>query len=132
MNDADIIDPRFLRYVLPNAALLKLADGFGWLEGPVWFADHECLLVSDIPNDRLMRWSEHSGITVFRSPSGYTASRPTACSWGGSKSRVRCPISRSAAATARASSSVHRTRSMRCTPISAAPCPLEPTEGVFP
>lgn len=72
MNDVDIIDPRFLHYVLPNAALLKLADGFGWLEGPVWFADHDCLLFSDIPNDRLMRWSEHSGITVFRSPSGFT------------------------------------------------------------
>jgi gluconolactonase len=72
MNDVDIIDPRFLHYVLPNAALLKLADGFGWLEGPVWFADHDCLLFSDIPNDRLIRWSEHSGITVFRSPSGFT------------------------------------------------------------
>jgi gluconolactonase len=72
MSDVDIIDPRFRHYVLPNAALLKLADGFGWLEGPVWFADHDCLLVSDIPNDRLMRWSEHSGITVFRSPSGFT------------------------------------------------------------
>jgi gluconolactonase len=72
MSDVDIIDPRFRHYVLPNAALLKLADGFGWLEGPAWFADHDCLLVSDIPNDRLMRWSEHSGITVFRSPSGFT------------------------------------------------------------
>jgi gluconolactonase len=72
MSDVDIIDPRFRHYVLPNAALLKLADGFGWLEGPVWFADHDCLLVSDIPNDRLMRWSEHSGVTVFRSPSGFT------------------------------------------------------------
>ena len=72
MNDFDIIDPRFRHYVLPNAPLLKLADGFGWLEGPVWFGDHDCLLFSDIPNDRLMRWSEHSGVTVFRSPSGFT------------------------------------------------------------
>jgi gluconolactonase len=72
MTDFDIIDPRFRRYVLPNAPLLKLADGFGWLEGPVWFGDHDCLIVSDIPNDRLMRWSEHSGVTVFRAPSGFT------------------------------------------------------------
>jgi gluconolactonase len=28
--------------------------------------------VSDVPNDRLMRWSETSGVTVFRSPSGFT------------------------------------------------------------
>jgi gluconolactonase len=72
VNDFDIIDPRFRHYMLPNAPLLKLADGFGWLEGPVWFGDHDCLLFSDIPNDRLMRWSEHSGVTVFRSPSGFT------------------------------------------------------------
>jgi gluconolactonase len=72
MNDFDIVDPRFRRCVLPNAPLLELATGFGWLEGPVWFADHDCLLVSDIPNDRLMRWSESSGLTVFRAPSGFT------------------------------------------------------------
>ncbi|HEX4151137.1 MAG TPA: SMP-30/gluconolactonase/LRE family protein [Steroidobacteraceae bacterium] len=72
MADFDIIDPRFRRCVLPNAPLLKLGDGFGWLEGPAWFADHDCLIVSDIPNDRLMRWSESSGITVFRAPSGFT------------------------------------------------------------
>jgi gluconolactonase len=72
MTDFDIIDPRFKRYVLPNAPLLKLADGFGWLEGPVWFGDHDCLIVSDIPNDRLMRWNEHSGVTIFRAPSGFT------------------------------------------------------------
>ena len=72
MSDFDILEPRFRRYVLPNAPLEKLADGFGWIEGPAWFADHDCLIVSDIPNDRLMRWSENSGVTVFRAPSGFT------------------------------------------------------------
>jgi gluconolactonase len=72
MSDFDIIEPQFRHYVLPNASLEKLADGFGWLEGPAWFADHDCLIVSDIPNDRLMRWSENSGVTVFRVPSGFT------------------------------------------------------------
>ena len=72
MSDFDIVEPRFRHYVLPNAPLEKLADGFGWLEGPAWFADHDCLIVSDIPNDRLMRWSANSGVTVFRAPSGFT------------------------------------------------------------
>ncbi len=72
MNDIDLIEPRFRHYVLPNAPLERLADGFGWLEGPTWFADHDCLIVSDIPNDRLMRWSENSGLSVFRAPSGFT------------------------------------------------------------
>jgi gluconolactonase len=66
----EIADPRFRSYVLPNAPLVKLADGFAWLEGPVWFADQGCLLFSDIPNDRIMRWTP-AGVSVFREPSGF-------------------------------------------------------------
>jgi len=71
MDDFDIIDRRFRRFVLPNAPLEKLACGFRWLEGPVWFADMRCLLVSDIPNDRILRWTEEGGIQVFRKPAGF-------------------------------------------------------------
>ncbi|HEX7369098.1 MAG TPA: SMP-30/gluconolactonase/LRE family protein [Rhodanobacteraceae bacterium] len=71
MSDFEILDPRFRSYVLSNAPLEKLAEGFRWLEGPVWFADHACLYVSDIPNNRIMRWSEAAGLSVFRYPSRY-------------------------------------------------------------
>jgi gluconolactonase len=71
MENIEIVDQRFRSFVLPNAPLEKLAEGFRWLEGPVWFADHECLLFSDLPNDRIMRWSERGGVTVFREPSGF-------------------------------------------------------------
>ena len=71
MDGFEIIDPRFRRFVLPNAPLERLADGFRWLEGPVWFADMRCLLVSDIPNDRIMRWTHTGGIDVFRQPASF-------------------------------------------------------------
>lgn len=71
MDGFEIIDPRFRRFVLPNAPLERLADGLRWLEGPVWFADMRCLLVSDIPNDRIMRWTHTGGIEVFRQPAGF-------------------------------------------------------------
>jgi len=71
MDGIEIVDKRFKRFVLSNAPLEKLAEGFGWLEGPVWFADMQCLLFSDIPNNRIMRWSEGSGIEVFRKPADY-------------------------------------------------------------
>jgi gluconolactonase len=71
MDDFEIVDKRFKRFVLFNAPLEKLGDGFRWLEGPVWFADMQCLLFSDIPNDRIMRWSEAGGIEVFRRPAGF-------------------------------------------------------------
>ncbi|MEO8714138.1 MAG: SMP-30/gluconolactonase/LRE family protein [Acetobacteraceae bacterium] len=66
-----IVDARFRSFVLPNAPLVKLAEGFAWLEGPVWFADQDCLLVSDVPNDRIMRWTDSGGVSVFRQPSGF-------------------------------------------------------------
>ncbi len=64
-------DERFDPCVLGNAELLTLGEGYAWLEGPVWFADANQLLVSDIPNDRILRWTEDSGVSVFRQPSGF-------------------------------------------------------------
>jgi len=67
----EIHDPAFRTYVLPNAPLETLAEGFRWCEGPVWFADMNHLLFSDLPNDRIMRWSQAGGVEVFRAPSGF-------------------------------------------------------------
>lgn len=67
----EFTDPRFKAFVLPNAPLERLAEGFRWLEGPVWFADRNCLLFSDVPNDRVLRWTESGGVSVFRQPSDF-------------------------------------------------------------
>ena len=66
----EILDERFLKYRLFNAAVERLATGLRWGEGPVWFGDGRYLLVSDIPNNRILRWDEETGaVSVFRSPS---------------------------------------------------------------
>ncbi|MBA4222750.1 MAG: gluconolactonase [Methylobacterium sp.] len=70
MVDVEILDPRFRRYVMGNAPVERLATGFRWVEGPVWFGDAGHLLFSDIPNDRILRWTE-DGVSVFRQPAGY-------------------------------------------------------------
>ncbi len=71
MSAFDIDDPLFRSLVLPNAPLVRLGEGFAWLDGPIWFADQDCLLVSDLPADRILRWSEGGGVSVFRQPSGF-------------------------------------------------------------
>jgi gluconolactonase len=35
MDEFEILDPRFRPHVLPNAPLVKLDEGFAWLEGSV-------------------------------------------------------------------------------------------------
>jgi len=64
-------DPVFDSYVLGNAPVKKLATGFDWVEGPVWFGDAGCLLFSDIPNNRILRWTPEIGISVYRKPSNF-------------------------------------------------------------
>ena len=68
----EVLDKRFV-YKQGNAAIERIATGFRWAEGPVWFGDHGCLVFSDIPNNRMMRWQESDGhLSVFRTPSNYT------------------------------------------------------------
>jgi len=67
-----VLDDRFARIALPMAAVHRIATGFAFTEGPVWFGDGRYLLFSDIPNDQMLRWDETTGgISVFRNPSHY-------------------------------------------------------------
>jgi gluconolactonase len=66
----EILDASFAPYRIFNAAVERLATGFRWCEGPVWFGDLRSLLWSDIPNNRMLRWDEESGaVSHFRKPS---------------------------------------------------------------
>lgn len=66
----EVIDARFSKMVMFNAAVERLYTGMRWAEGPVWFGDGRYLLWSDIPNSRILRWVEETGqVSVFRYPS---------------------------------------------------------------
>ena len=66
----EVLDESFLGVRLYSASVEQLATGLRWAEGPQWFGDGRYLLLSDIPNDRILRWDECSGTTaVFRAPS---------------------------------------------------------------
>lgn len=71
MSFLEVMDPAFGRFVLGNAPVKQLATGFDWVEGPVWFGDAGCLLFSDIPNNRILRWTPESGVSTYRAPSNY-------------------------------------------------------------
>jgi sugar lactone lactonase YvrE len=52
-----------------DAELQKIADGFQFVEGPVWM-DDVGLLFSDIPANIVYQWSADSGIEEYLNPSG--------------------------------------------------------------
>jgi gluconolactonase len=64
------LDRGFDRLRLALASVEQLWTGSRWAEGPVWMGDWRCLLWSDIPNDRILRWEEETGaVSVFRKSS---------------------------------------------------------------
>jgi gluconolactonase len=69
MNDSD---ERFRAMVPEKEQVQVLFDRCAFTEGPVWFADLNCLLWSDIPNSRIMRWTPDGQVSLFRSPSNHS------------------------------------------------------------
>ncbi len=68
----EIYDERFRAMLPDRARLVRHFTGMDWAEGPVYFAESDFLLWSDIPNDRVLRYSDAEGVSVFRQPCGYT------------------------------------------------------------
>ncbi len=74
------LDPSFKQYHLALSAVERLWTGSRWGEGPVWLGDTRCLLWSDIPNNRVLKWDEASGqVSEWQKPSnnanGHTRDR---------------------------------------------------------
>ena len=68
-------DPALDKILSKTAKLEKLAKGFEWSEGPVWIADGGYVLFSDIPHNRIVKWQEGKGKSVWLQPSGYTGKK---------------------------------------------------------
>ncbi len=68
----DIRDPDFAGLIFGTAHLDRLHTGCRWAEGPVWFDDQHCLIWSDIPNERMLRWTADGQVGVYRSPSRFS------------------------------------------------------------
>ena len=67
----EILDPRFAP-VVQASQLVQLCTGAAWSEGPVWLHEDDSVLWSDIPNNRMLRWSEAQGMTVWRDKVEFT------------------------------------------------------------
>jgi gluconolactonase len=73
----EVMDKRF-KGRQGNATLQRIWHGMGhnaalWCEGPVWMGDWECLIWSDIPNHRTLRWTGDDGhVSVYQTESGYS------------------------------------------------------------
>ncbi len=69
-------DPALDEIIATDATIEILAEGYTWSEGPVWVEKENMLLFSDVPENKVYKWTEEKGAEVFLTPSGYTGSSP--------------------------------------------------------
>lgn len=67
-----IRDERLLKVLDEDLALETLGSDFRFTEGPIWHPKERHLTFSDIPANRMFRWSDEAGLSVFRDPSNMT------------------------------------------------------------
>jgi gluconolactonase len=67
--EIQILDARFNQIVDEGTSVELIADGMAFTEGCAWIHDGDYLIWSDIPNNRIMRWSESGGVGILREPS---------------------------------------------------------------
>lgn len=60
-----------LDQIIPTDARVEvLAKGFTWPEGPVWVEEDNALYFDDVPENKMYKWTEADGASVFLTPSG--------------------------------------------------------------
>ena len=64
------LDPSLEGLIALDATIEKLAEGFLFTEGPIWFRSGY-LVFSDIPANTMYRWDPDGKVSVFRKPSGF-------------------------------------------------------------
>ena len=76
-SDVVRLDPEADDVVPAGARTQQLAEGYAFLEGPVWVRKGGYLLFSDIPANVIDKRTPDGKVSVFIKPSGYTGSDPS-------------------------------------------------------
>ena len=68
------LDPSIDRIIPKSAMLERVADGFKWVEGPIWVGNN--LFFAEIPSNTIRKWTPGVGVSIFLQPSGYKGAEP--------------------------------------------------------
>ncbi|MTJ11805.1 SMP-30/gluconolactonase/LRE family protein [Anabaena sp. UHCC 0187] len=61
--------PTFKTLFPKNAKIERVATGFKFTEGPIWFCEEKYLLFSDIPANKIYKLNPNGQLRIFREPS---------------------------------------------------------------
>src|SRR5258706_10466379 len=66
------IDAALDAIIAPGATAEIIAEGFNWSEGPLWLEKIHALIFSDVPENKIYKWTATKGKELYLTPSGYT------------------------------------------------------------
>ncbi len=67
----DRLNPELDKLISKNAQIEVLTDSvFTWSEGPVWVSELDAVLFSDVPENKMYKWSEKDELSLYLEPSG--------------------------------------------------------------
>lgn len=69
------ISPELVDIIDVSATVEIIAEGFDWTEGPLW-VDGVGLLFSDIPPNKIYKWTTEGGTKPYLNHAGYTGNEP--------------------------------------------------------
>jgi len=71
-----VLDSALNQVLDVDATIDVMAEGFDWSEGPLWLADQQKLIWSDVPRNTIYQWTDTDNVSVYLTPSGYTSTIP--------------------------------------------------------
>ncbi|HEY0668501.1 MAG TPA: SMP-30/gluconolactonase/LRE family protein [Sphingobacteriaceae bacterium] len=75
-NAIERYSPKLDAIIGKNPDIETIMNGFEWCEGPLWVEKEKMLLVSDVPQNTVYKWTQSKGKEIFLKPSGYTKDIP--------------------------------------------------------
>lgn len=67
-----IHDTAALSLIAPDASFEILATGFKWSEGPLWVDSLQAVLFSDVPTNKIYKWSLKDSLSIYLEYAGHT------------------------------------------------------------
>jgi gluconolactonase len=71
----DRLDSAINVLIPADAQIEVLASGFEWAEGPLWLEDQQALIFTDVPTNKIWKWTEQDSLSLYLEPSGYLGDR---------------------------------------------------------
>ncbi len=68
----EIYDSMAFKIIDPDTRFEILASGFHWSEGPLWVDELQALLFSDVPANKIYKWSKEDSLSIYLESAGHS------------------------------------------------------------